>query len=282
MTLREVYFKGKKILEISGNESFSFDAMCIFELCFNVNKINLVINGNRIADEDVSRTFFKLIKRRASGEPLQYILGKWQFMGLDFYVGEGVLIPRDDTEVLVREAAKKIKNIKKPNILDLCAGSGTVSIGIKSIIKDAIITSVELSERAIFYLKRNISLHDMNKDIFVKKADIFENYVEFKNCEFDAIVSNPPYIPSRDIKNLQIEVKNEPIIALDGGLDGLDFYRIITKKWKKILKPGGLLAVEIGINQEQNVCELFYLQGFKNIEKINDINDICRVVIGFK
>lgn len=282
MTLKEVYFKGKKILEVSGNESYSFDAMCIFESCFSVNKINLIINGSNIADEDTSKKFFKLIERRASGEPLQYILGKWQFMGLDFCVGKGVLIPRDDTEVLVRETVERIKNIKKPNILDLCAGSGAVSIGIKSIIKDALITSVELSERAILYLKRNIDLNNMNKNIFVKKADVFKDYTEFKNCRFDAIVSNPPYIPSKDIKNLQIEVKSEPIIALDGGLDGLDFYRIITRTWKKLLKPGGLLAVEIGINQQQSVCELFYSQGFKNIEKINDINDICRVVLGFK
>lgn len=282
MTLKEVYVKGKKILEISGNESSSFDAMCIFELCFNINRIDLVINGNNIVNEDISKVFFNLIKRRASGEPLQYILGKWQFMGLDFYVGEGVLIPRDDTEVLVRETVKKIKNIKNPNILDLCAGSGAVSIGIKSIIKDAIITSVELSERAIFYLKKNINLNNMNKDILIKKTDVFQGNIEFKNCKFDAIVSNPPYIPSRDINNLQVEVRHEPTIALDGGSDGLDFYRVITKKWKKFLKPGGLLAVEIGINQEQSVCELFYSQGFKNIEKFNDINDICRVIMGFK
>ena len=282
MTLKEIYLKGKNMLKMSKIASPSFECTCLFEFCFGITKQQLIIYPDQTFDiKDVNK-FFDLINRRINGEPLQYILGKWEFMGLPFYVGEGILIPRDDTEILVRETVYRISNIKVPKILDLCSGSGAVSIGINYLKNDCVIKAVELSQKAIFYLNKNISINNMNTQISIKKLDILKDYSYFNNNEFDVIVSNPPYIPTNDLKKLQIEVQMEPQMALDGGKDGLVFYRKILTYWSSKLINNGLLAVEIGINQAKDVYNLFIENKFKNIEVIKDINGIDRVILGFK
>jgi release factor glutamine methyltransferase len=284
LDLQEIYLKGKKKLLKSGIKSASFEAMCILKFCFGVDRHELIINPTQKLDEQAKLHFFDLILQRANGRPLQYILEEWEFMGKNFKVGEGVLIPRDDTEILVKTAIAHISSIKSPQILDLCAGSGIISIILAINFPDANITCLEISENAIYYLNKNIKL--ILSDFYSKgsiqviKGDIFSEKTLHKFELFDLIVCNPPYIPSEDIKYLQKEVQNEPLIALDGGPDGLNFYRVLTKKWKSQIKFGGTLAVEVGKGQASNVAKLFEEADFKNISIKKDLCGIDRVVTG--
>ena len=281
MTLSEAYNIGKKILEDANIESSSFDAMCIFNKCFEVDRMSLVEKRNINVSEEKLETFFSSLNERKNGRPLQYILGSWSFMGNDFFVGEGVLIPRDDTEVLVRQALKSIENIKSPKILDLCAGSGTVCISLAKERKDAKVTAVELSDIAFKYLEKNI-VKNATFNITALKKDIFSRDFNFLENEFDIIVSNPPYIPSEEINNLQKEVKLEPTLALDGGNDGLKFYKEILNYWTLFLKSSGKICVEIGFDQGKKVSQLFRNANLYDIIVYKDINNCDRAVCGTK
>jgi release factor glutamine methyltransferase len=283
LNLQEIYLKGKKKLLEAGIESASFEAMCILKLCFGVDRHELISNTSQKLDEQAQTRFFDLILQRANGRPLQYILEEWEFMGRDFKVGEGVLIPRDDTEVIVKTAIEHISSIKSPQILDLCAGSGIISITLAINFPDANITCLEISDSAICYLNENIKLFLSafcgKGSIQVVKGDVFSEKTLHKFDSFDLIVCNPPYIPSEDIKYLQKEVQHEPRIALDGGPDGLNFYRVLPK-WKSCIKSGGTLAVEIGKGQASSVAKLFEKAGFKNISIKKDLSGIERVITG--
>lgn len=281
MTLNDIYLKGKSILKEAGNESPAFDCICLLEHVFNVNRNRLITHGNLTISKYRELEFLKLINERAKGIPLQYLIGEWEFMGIKFKVGKGVLIPREDTEILVNECIRRISNLKAPKILDLCAGSGAVGISIALARGDAEVVCVEYSSEAFKYLKENTEMNEV-KNITLIKDNIFSDILELKNRKFDMIVSNPPYVKTEDIKDLQIEVKNEPRIALDGGEDGLNFYREISKKWISYLNDGGILAVEIGIGQENDVINIFKCDGLCEISKIRDINNINRVILAIK
>ncbi len=213
-------------------------------------------------------------ERRIKGEPLQYILGEWEFFGLKFSVGEGVLIPRADTEILVEEAIKIIGN-KEMNVLDLCSGSGAVAIAVEKH-TNARVTAIEKSEKAFSYLQRNIELN--NVGVKAVKGDIFGEF-DFPE-KFDLILSNPPYIETEVIETLQKEVLYEPKMALDGGKDGLIFYKRILEYWSKMLKPNGIVAVEIGYDQMTRVTNLFVDNGFDEIKQLKDYSGNQRVIIG--
>lgn len=277
MTLNEVYLKGKDILAKAGNENPAFDAMCIFNFCFKLNRQDIVLCRDNIAPAKKTSEYFLMIEQRKNARPLQYILGTWDFMGLKFKVGEGVLIPRDDTEVLINESLNLIKDIKKPRILDLCSGSGAVAISLAKNRPDASIVALELSPAAIRYLKENITLNK-TYNVSVLKGDVLKGPEQYNIEKVDLIVSNPPYIPTDDIDMLQLEVKNEPLMALDGGEDGLKFYNVIAKKWKSALKEEGYICAEIGINQSSSVINIFKERGANNIYTVKDINKIDRVV----
>lgn len=282
MKLKEVYFEGKKILEESKISSFSFDTMCIFELCFGLSRQDLILNGDKDAPKSSCGKFFELIHERANKRPLQYILGYWEFMGLRFKVGEGVLIPREDTQAVVDECLKRIEGVACPTIIDLCAGSGTISLAVAKERKDATVKSIELSTKAYDYLCQNIKINNI-KNVVPINADISnaESIMAKLNIlGVDSIVSNPPYIKKDDIDLLQDEVKNEPVMALDGGNDGLNFYRIIERKWLPYLKEGGSLCVEFGINQENDVAEIF--KSLHDIKKIKDFNGVYRAMSALK
>lgn len=281
MTLNDIYIKSKLILKEAGNESPAFDCICLLEHCFNVDRHRLIMDGNLEISKDSELKFLNLINERAKGIPLQYLVGEWEFMGIKFKVGKGVLIPREDTEVLVNECINKISKLQTPKILDLCSGSGAVGISIASAREDAEVVCVEYSNEAFKYLKKNTEMNKV-KNVFCIKGDIFSDILELKNKKFDAIVSNPPYIKTKDIKDLQIEVKNEPRIALDGGIDGLDFYREISKRWLSYLNDDGVLAVEIGMGQENDVIDIFKCAGLSKIRKVKDINNINRVISAIK
>ena len=228
MTAPELYFHAKKIFECNNIESASFEAMCILEHVFG-KKLSVLLLEKPTASEEQKNTVNNLAYRRISGYPLQYLLGKWEFFGLPFYVGEGVLIPRQDTETLV-ETVLKIKLPENPKILDLCSGSGCIAVSLALNIKNADVTAVEISDKAAEYIKKNAELN--NTDLNIVKDDVLSEKTAEIFSGIDVIVCNPPYLTAEDMKSLQKEVTFEPETALFGGKDGLDFYRNITKLWK--------------------------------------------------
>lgn len=212
-------------------------------------------------------------KKRTEGMPLQYIFGKWEFYGYEFFVGKGVLIPRPETELLIDLAVKKLS--KNSLILDLCSGSGCIPVAISKEI-GCKAYAVELYDEAFSYLKRNI-VHN-NADVTAIQGDALDNS-HFSGITFDAIFSNPPYLTAEEMVNLQREVRYEPETALFGGDDGLDFYRRLFSLWKPRLKQGGIFAVEVGDRQGEAVRSLMEQAGY-SAEIIPDLQGIGRVVLG--
>lgn len=301
MTFEEIYIKGKEILDSANIPDYAFDTMCIFEHVFNIKRQDLILHKNDYAPENKVNLFFKMIDERKNHRPLQYILGKCSFMGNTFKVGESVLIPRDDTEVLVNVATQKFKNylknqsISSPLILDLCSGSGIIAITLAKFFPQATVIAVELSDTALSFLKDNIKLNNAKNvipikfDVLKKDLSLFFSKINssgnIKNSQvkkFDLIVSNPPYIKSSVISSLQPEVQKEPKIALDGGSDGIDFYRAILNNWSTLLKNNASLCVEIGYDQKISTVKLFEKANLKNIETFKDINNLDRVIMGLK
>lgn len=216
-----------------------------------------------------------MLKERKEGRPLQYIIGKWWFYKGEFFVGEGVLIPRQDTETLVEVATELLRNKENPSVADLCAGSGCIGISIAADFPNASVTAVEKYQKAYSYLEKNIA-HNGTKNVTPVLADVTEK--QFGS--YDLIVSNPPYITAEDMKMLSNEVKKEPETALYGGEDGLYFYRRITELWKTSLKPNGILAFEVGINEADAVGRILARNRFKNITVRKDLCGVQRVVFG--
>lgn len=281
MTLSGVYRHGKDILTKAGIESPAFDVMCIFEFCFNLNRQQIVQFRNNHADEVKTAKFLDLVWQRANRRPLQYILGYWYFMESRFKLGEGTLIPRDDTEVLVQEVLSLMNKLDRPKILDLCAGPGTISISLAKRCANAQIIAVDNSKIALKFLKENVALNK-TKNVTPMELDIICDFNKFNFNDFDIIVSNPPYIPTKDLKSLQKEVQQEPKIALDGGDDGLRFYRAIAKNWSKFLKNNGYICLEIGVNQFENVKDILESSALECVIVAKDINGINRAIIAKK
>ena len=217
----------------------------------------------------------RLLRLRAQGYPLQYMLGRWEFYGLPFYVGPGVIIPRQDTETLVDTALDMLNSAgkKSPELLDLCSGSGCVAIAIKHNFPGAKVTALEASREACLFLERNTALNAV--DITCIHGDLRD----YKHpAPLDMIVSNPPYIPRGELSGLQVEVSHEPAIALDGGEDGLNFYREIAGRYREALAPGGVLLLEIGAGQQGDVANILVSSGFSDIKQRRDLNGVVRVL----
>lgn len=217
----------------------------------------------------------RIAAERAEGRPLQYIFGTWEFYGYEFYVGEGVLIPRPETELLVDIAAERLT--KDSTLLDLCSGTGCIPIAC-ALETGCRAYAVELYDKAFSYLERNIARN--NADVTAVKGDALDNS-HFEGVEFDAIFSNPPYLTAEEMRNLQREVRHEPETALYGGEDGLDFYRRLFTLWKPRLKNGGIFAVEVGDGQAEQVKALMEAAGL-TAEIIPDLQGIGRAVKGIK
>ncbi|MBR1779563.1 MAG: peptide chain release factor N(5)-glutamine methyltransferase [Clostridia bacterium] len=298
MTFEQVYFKGQRILKEANIPDFAFDARCIFEHCFKIKRMDLALYRSRSVPSNLSDLFFRMISDRQNHRPLQYILGQWDFMGNTFKVGEGVLIPRDDTEVLVniahREFEKYIKHksVKVPTAVDLCSGSGVIAITLAKKFPFAKFIAVEFSDIALNFLQENVRLNNVS-NVIPLKFDVLrndrlnflhqvKNVTDLNDVKFDLIVSNPPYIKTSEIKSLQLEVQKEPIMALDGGADGLEFYKSILYNWSHLLKQNASLYVEIGFAQKNSVIELFEEAKFENIKAFKDINGLNRVISGRK
>ena len=258
-------------------EEARFEADCIIADLLGVSNSMLGVIGALEVDDGKIKQAFDMVDRRLDGEPLQYILGKWEFYCFNFFVGKGVLIPRPETELIIDIAADFLKNRNNPNCLDLCSGSGCIGITVARLFGSADVTLLEKSEQAFEYLSRNIVLNNVS-NVNAVNADLFDGPACLKESSFDIILSNPPYISSDVVPTLQRELQFEPAMALDGGTDGLDFYRAIAEKWLSCLKPDGMLAVEIGEDQGDRVSELFG-RYFADVKVIKDFSGNDRVVV---
>ena len=277
MTVNEIYQSGLKLLENNNIENSKFEAQSLLQKAFSLDRVGFIMHKTDKADENCSHNFLKFIEKRISGEPLQYILGEWSFMGFDFKVGRGVLIPRDDTEVVVNLCIDFLKNRTDKKTVDLCSGSGAIAVALDKI-SGAKVTAVEIDETAFSYLETNVK--ENNSSVKPVMADALKICDTFADGELDLIVSNPPYIKSADIATLQKEVQLEPRLALDGGEDGYDFYREIVSRWSRKLKKGGALAFELGENQADAVKALMTEQGFSDFKISLDFGGVQRAIIG--
>lgn len=265
-----------------GIENARFEAEQIL-IKSGIPRQQLMLEPNESVSPECEQRTKELLEKRLSGYPLQYLIGEWSFYGCEFKVGEGVLIPRQDTETIAELADGFLKK-RSPNerkILDLCAGSGCIGIALSKAC-GAVTTSVEKSEEAFRYLSENIELNGVSDRVTAIRGDIFsEEILEQLGGEYDVIVSNPPYLTEQDMDNLQKEVTFEPKDALYGGEDGLDFYKKIPKYYLEKLKKGGLFAVEIGIGQENEVADIFTAFGLVPMFR-EDMCKINRVVFSIK
>lgn len=249
------------------------DGELIIEKYFNFSKMEILLNRKKIIDETIQKNIEEDYKLYSSGYPLQYILGKWNFYGRDFYVKKDVLIPRFETEILIENILKLNRSFK--NILELGIGTGIISLTLAMELENVNIVGVDISKSAI-------ELSNRNKDKFnIKNIEFIESnlYSNVKR-KFDLIVSNPPYINKEDMKKLDKKLSHEPDLALFGGEDGLYFYKNIIKDANKYLNKGGYIAFEIGYNQKEDIIELLKDNKFKIIETIKDYNGFDRCIIG--
>ena len=277
MTVNEIYQSGLKLLENNNIENSKFEAQSLLQKAFSLDRVGFIMHKTDKADENCSHNFLNFIEKRISGEPLQYILGEWSFMGFDFKVGRGVLIPRDDTEVVVNLCIDFLKNRTDKKTVDLCSGSGAIAVALDKI-SGAKVTAVEIDETAFSYLETNVKGN--NSSVKPVMADALKICDTFADGGLDLIVSNPPYIKSADIETLQKEVQLEPRLALDGGEDGCDFYREIVSRWSRKLKKGGALAFELGEGQADAVKALMTEQGFSDFKISLDFGGVQRAIIG--
>jgi release factor glutamine methyltransferase len=278
-TLSQVYREGRHALEAGGIEGPGFEADCLFEKAFGLNRMDRILRSNQPAEENQAEHFRVWVRQRLSGRPLQYILGEWPFCGRNFLVGEGVLIPREETELLVKTAADMIQGNTAPHILDLCSGTGAVAIALADLFPNAQIEAVEWMEAAFGYLKRNIERSGL-KNVRAVRMNVLDPKSAHSFQNVDCVVSNPPYVRADELPALQREVQREPREALDGGADGLVFYRAIARHWMPVLHRGGALCVEVGDGQAEQVSKIFQSTGLLNIRFVRDFNEIDRVVSG--
>ena len=252
------------------------EAKLLLAFALGVSKEEL-IKYTEISDDAYAKLLV-LLEKRCNNVPYAYIVGHKEFMKLDFLVNNNVLIPREDTEILVLRVIELAKEIKKENIkiLDLCTGSGCIAISLYDYIPGAEVTASDISQEALEVAKKNAALN--RASISFVKSDLFDNIS--KESKFDIIVSNPPYIKTKVIDTLQKEVKdNEPMMALDGGEDGLDFYKKICNEAKAFLNEGGFVAFEIGYDQANEVSNILEQSRYKNINVYKDFSENDRVVI---
>lgn len=253
MTIKETIKKGMIELKTNGIEEPNLKSRLLMQYILNKPRQYLLIHDDEILSLRQEVNYFKAIKKLIEGIPIQHITHMQEFMRMNFYVNEDVLIPRQDTEVLVEEVISITKKINAKKILDLCTGSGAIAISLAKYIENSEITAVDISKKALNIAKKNAINNEVENQITFIESNLFE---KLRKEKYDIIVSNPPYIKRDLINTLDKEVQNEPKIALDGGYDGLDFYRKIISKSDEYLKFKGYLCLEIGYDQKIDVIEL--------------------------
>ena len=274
-TYKEVLEDGIHLLDAAAIEEAGLDAWLLLEYAANINRAWYYAHMDEILDKKTESRYLEMCAKRAQHIPLQHITGRAYFMGYEFCVDERVLVPRQDTEVLVETALTHLKDSRSPKILDMCTGSGCIGISIQSFCSNTQVTAADISEDALKVAQKNAKENQVPVE-FVH-SDLFKEI----SGSYDMIVSNPPYIPSKVIETLMPEVRDhEPIKALDGKEDGLYFYRRITEESVAYLKPGGYLLYEIGHDQGEAVSSYMRENGFDEIEVIRDLAGLDRVVRG--
>ena len=251
-------------------------------ICSASGKTNeeLVRDSRLYVPPEIESAAENLAARHLAGEPVAYLIGEWEFYGLPLDISKAVLIPRPDTEALTARAIEAARSYDEPRVLDLCAGSGCIGLAVAKQVPSARVLLGEYDENAIKICRQNIRRNSLAAQASVVRVNAREKPSR-QLGEFDVIVSNPPYIPTADIDTLDISVRDhEPRIALDGGVDGLDFYRVICEKWRAALRDYGKLLFEVGIGQADAVLRLMRANGFGDVQIIKDLNDIPRVVYG--
>ncbi len=278
MTAGELYSLCLSALKESVGEDYRFDCDCLFESIVGLDRVKRITKGDLTVSDTVCEKLINAVKSRANGEPLQYILGKWSFMGYEFFVGKGVLIPRPETEALVLRADEIIKANKLSTVFDLCAGTGAVGLSLAKLNPDCTVYLFEKYDEAFSYLQKNIEIFSL-ENVKAVKCDITD-LATFDVSLLplaDMIVSNPPYIKASEIPSLQREVLKEPFTALSAGEDGLVFYRAISEKWLPLMSKNGVFLFECGDGQSSDVISCFDGK-VKSFEVYYDFNNIDRVV----
>ncbi|MDR2589673.1 MAG: peptide chain release factor N(5)-glutamine methyltransferase [Oscillospiraceae bacterium] len=281
-TYNDVYLRVRKQLKAAGVESPELEARLIISKAAGRSREEiLAMNKVYASDKKINETIALFLDNRIGGEPLAYVLGEWEFYGLPIIVNKYVMIPRIDTELLVSEAIKLLNSkVWQTRMLDLCTGSGCIGIAVAANVKDCRIVCADNSEEALAVCRANMLASNLSRNITAIEADALKAPPALLG-NFDLIVSNPPYIPSKNIDNVDSSVIDyEPHEALFGGEDGLDFIKSITEKWKKLLKPGGHLALECGIDQAAEVRYIMKKNGFMDIKIYKDTLGIERVLTG--
>lgn len=253
MTIRKAINQAVIMLKNENIEAPKNKARMLLQATLKKSKEYLMIYDTKEITKEEREEYIKNVKRLILGEPLQYITGKQEFMKLNFLVTKDVLIPRQDTEILVEEAIKLSKEIKNAVILDLCTGSGAIAVSLAKYVENSKIYAIDINPRALEIAKKNAEMNGVKNNIEFIESDLFS---EIKDQKFDIIVSNPPYIETKVLKYLPKDVQNEPRLALDGGKDGLNFYRRILENAYKYLKTPGYVCLEIGYNQKRAVLDI--------------------------
>ena len=279
-TYNNLYLDLRTELRRAGDEEATQSARELVCAAAAKTREELVRDGSLYASPEVEKSARELVKRHLAGEPVAYLIGEWEFYGLPLDISESVLIPRPDTETLAEAAIGWLRQQEAPRVLDLCAGSGCLGLAIASQVPAARVVLGELSDGALRVCRQNIRRCGLTGRVTAMQLDALRPPLQ-RLGDFDCIVSNPPYIPSGDIPGLDASVRDyEPHMALDGGADGLDFYRAICAHWRSVLHPGSRLCFEVGIGQADDVLRLMRSVGFGDLEILPDPAGIPRVVLG--
>ena len=273
MTIREALLSAEKQLSDAGVPDPRIDAQWMMEAVTGLGRVQLKLQSANELTLEQEQRFASLLLSRAKREPVQYLLGEQYFYGLRFQVSPAVLIPRQETEELCEWGLSFVKRLPSPKVLDLCTGSGAIAVTMAHHCPQAQVTASDLSADALAVARQNADLNGVA--VRFLQGDLWE---PLSGMTFDLILSNPPYIPTEDCKTLQPEVMREPVMALDGGQDGLDFYRRIAHKAQEHLLPGGMIAVELGIGEAEEVAEMFRQAGLMEVTIRKDLYGVERMV----
>lgn len=281
ITYNNLYLDIRQQLRLAGIQAATLEAREL--VCFGTGKSReeLQRDGHLYASPELERQVRDLAARHLAGEPVAYLIGEWEFYGLPLDISPAVLIPRPDTEVLAGQALEYVKTLEEGcRVLDLCAGSGCVGLAIAAQAPESRVVLGELSDEALKICRQNIRRNGLSGRVVAVRADARDK-PDRNLGEFHCIAANPPYIPTEDLAGLDVSVRDyEPRLALDGGADGLDFYRSIAARWRPALRPGGRLYFEVGLGQADSVLRIMRSQGFGDIQVVPDTAGIPRVVFG--